>query len=367
MPELQLESITKKYGSVMALNDINLKSDAQEFLVVLGPSGAGKTTLLKVIAGLEKMNSGKVKIDGVDIKYIPPWKRNISMVFENYALYPHLTVFENLAFPLKANKLPLNEINDRVKEIASLLEIENYLSRLPKALSGGQRQRVSLGRALVRKELALMLFDEPLAHLDAKLQHRMRRELKSLCSNCNINTTIIYVTHEYQEALALASRIVVLKDGQIQQVGTPKQIYENPKNIFVAQFVGDPPMNLCTSKVDKFDDKAVFNIGEKNVFVDLTQKPVLEKYIGKFVTFGIRPIDMRASVGEAGQLDGELFFVEKREAMNIATIKTGEKNFIKSLWTSNRIPGLGENVNISFDYNKLLIFDKDNGDNLDNI
>ncbi|MBL4645972.1 MAG: ABC transporter ATP-binding protein [Rhizobiales bacterium] len=242
MADLQLKNIYKSFGTVEVLCDINLKINSGEFVVFIGPSGCGKSTLLRLIAGLEEISSGDMLIDDTLVNDFPPVKRGIAMVFQSYALYPHMTVFENMAFGLKLGKMSKHEMNERVRGAAKILQITEYLERLPKQLSGGQRQRVAIGRAIVRKP-KLFLFDEPLSNLDAALRVETRIEIANLHGNM-ADTTMIYVTHDQVEAMTLADRIVVMNMGNIQQVGTPLELYENPKNIFVAGFIGSPRMNF---------------------------------------------------------------------------------------------------------------------------
>ena len=241
MSSVTLKGVYKKYaGGVVAVSDFNLDVEDKEFIILVGPSGCGKTTTLRMIAGLEEITDGELYIDGKLCNDVPPKERDIAMVFQNYALYPHMTVFDNMAFGLKLRRIPKDEIKRRVDEAARILEIEHLLDRKPAALSGGQRQRVALGRAIVRNPKVFLL-DEPLSNLDAKLRAQMRTELTKL--HIRLNTTFIYVTHDQTEAMTMGTRIVVMKDGFIQQVATPQSLYEEPINLFVATFIGSPQMN----------------------------------------------------------------------------------------------------------------------------
>ena len=241
MPDIELKNVSKQYGSTPVIRDISLKIDTGEFAVLVGPSGSGKSTLLRMIAGLEEISGGTCSIDGRVVNQLPPKKRGVAMVFQNYALYPHMTVFDNLAFALKIQGLGKAEIAERVSEIAGVVELEDYLQRKPAQLSGGQRQRVAMARAMVRNT-GLFLLDEPLSNLDAKLRTQMRVEIRKL--HDRLGATSIYVTHDQTEAMTLADKIVVLNEGRIEQVGTPDELYENPRTRFVAGFLGSPSMNF---------------------------------------------------------------------------------------------------------------------------
>ena len=246
MADIKIDKINKYFGNVHVIKDVSLEIKSQSFTVLVGPSGCGKSTMLRMIAGLEEINSGTISIDGKVVNNLPPKERNIAMVFQSYALYPHMTVFDNMAFGLKLEKRSNDEINDRVQEAARILQIQDYLKRKPKQLSGGQRQRVAIGRAITRKP-KVFLFDEPLSNLDAALRVQMRVELAKL--HDQLNATMIYVTHDQTEAMTLANDIVVLDEGVVSQKGTPMELYNNPKNLFVAGFIGSPKMNFIKSKI----------------------------------------------------------------------------------------------------------------------
>ncbi|QFT88235.1 Trehalose import ATP-binding protein SugC [Bacillus sp. THAF10] len=288
MAELNLDHIYKVYeGNVTAVKDFNLHIKDKEFIVFVGPSGCGKSTTLRMIAGLEEISKGDFSIDGKRMNDVAPKDRDIAMVFQNYALYPHMNVYDNMAFGLKLRKFPKEEIDRRVKEAAAILGLEQYLDRKPKALSGGQRQRVALGRAIVR-DAKVFLMDEPLSNLDAKLRVAMRAEISKL--HQRLQTTTIYVTHDQTEAMTMATRLVVMKDGLIQQVGSPKEVYENPENIFVGGFIGSPAMNFFQGKLED----GAFMIGEQRISVPEGKMKVLrdQGYVGKEVVLGIRPEDI---------------------------------------------------------------------------
>ena len=302
MAELVLKNIYKKYpGGVVAVSDFNMNIKDKEFVIMVGPSGCGKSTTLRMIAGLEEITSGELYIGDRLVNDVAPKDRDIAMVFQNYALYPHMTVFENMAFGLKLRKTPKEEIKRRVEEAARILDIEHLLDRKPKALSGGQRQRVALGRAIVR-EPKVFLLDEPLSNLDAKLRAQMRTELSKL--HQKLGTTFIYVTHDQTEAMTMGDRIVVMKDGFIQQVDTPQHLYDLPCNMFVAGFIGSPQMNFIESKLIKVDGKFFVEFGSEDTkttrgvkyqipLPDSKNKDgVLDAYVDKEVIMGIRPEDV---------------------------------------------------------------------------
>ena len=296
MASLSLRHIYKKYpGGVTAVSDFNLEIKDKEFLVLVGPSGCGKSTTLRMIAGLEEISEGELFIGDRLVNDVAPKDRKIAMVFQNYALYPHMTVYENMAFGLKLRKTPKAEIKRRVEEAAQILDIAHLLDRKPKALSGGQRQRVALGRAIVR-EPKVFLLDEPLSNLDAKLRAQMRTELSKL--HLKLGTTFIYVTHDQTEAMTMGDRIVVMKDGFVQQVDTPQKLYDTPCNTFVAGFIGSPQMNFVEATLIKKDDKFAISFGndERQNIIPLPDSKneggVLEGYVGKKVLMGIRPEDV---------------------------------------------------------------------------
>ena len=289
MANLSLQHIYKIYpGDVTAVKDFNLEIEDKEFIVFVGPSGCGKSTTLRMIAGLEDISKGELYIGDKLVNDVEPKERDIAMVFQNYALYPHMTVFDNMAFALKLRKVPKAEIEQKVTEAAKILDIEHLLKRKPKALSGGQRQRVALGRAIVRHP-KVFLMDEPLSNLDAKLRVQMRTEITKLYRK--LQTTFIYVTHDQVEAMTMGTRIVVMKDGVIQQVDSPINIYNNPANLFVAGFIGSPQMNFLEGKVEKYGNDVCAVFGENKIILPAEKAQILTKsgYVGKSVTFGIRP------------------------------------------------------------------------------
>lgn len=312
MANVTLTNVTKEFEEVTAVNNANLEIRDKEFLVLVGPSGCGKTTTLRMIAGLEEITRGTIEIGDQVVNDVPPKDRDIAMVFQNYALYPHMDVYNNMAFGLKLRKFPKDEIERRVREAARILGIENLLDRKPKQLSGGQRQRVALGRAIVR-EPKVFLMDEPLSNLDAKLRVQMRTELSKL--HDRLQTTVIYVTHDQTEAMTMGDRIVVLRDGFIQQVDDPLTLYNEPVNMFVAGFIGSPAMNFLDAKLLKegndyyLDGAGSFKIKVPEEKVSAT--PEIKQYEGKNVVFGIRPEDLEdAAVADKDAKDSNSFTAE---------------------------------------------------------
>ena len=289
MASVQLENVSKIYpNGVKAVKDFNLDVKDKEFIIFVGPSGCGKSTTLRMIAGLEDISEGTLKIDGKVMNNVEPKDRDIAMVFQNYALYPHMTVFDNMAFGLKLRKVPKDEIKRKVDEAADILGLKPYLDRKPKALSGGQRQRVAMGRAIVRNP-KVFLMDEPLSNLDAKLRVQMRTEISRL--HDRLGATIIYVTHDQTEAMTLGTRIVVMKDGVVQQVDTPQNLYNAPCNLFVAGFIGSPQMNFLDAKITKEGSTVFATIDDAKLEIPAAKAKALEDqgYVGKTVVMGIRP------------------------------------------------------------------------------
>ena len=363
MASLSLKHIYKKYpGGVTAVSDFNLEVKDKEFLVLVGPSGCGKTTTLRMIAGLEEITEGELFIGDRLVNDVAPKDRKIAMVFQNYALYPHMSVYENMAFGLKLNKTPKEEIKRRVEEAARILDITHLLDRKPKALSGGQKQRVALGRAIVRNPMVFLL-DEPLSNLDAKLRAAMRTELTKLHNR--VGTTFVYVTHDQVEAMTMATRIVVMKDGLIQQVDTPQNLYDTPVNIFVAGFIGTPQMNFINGSLEKKGDDVYFNF--ENVSVKLpaekANNPALADYIGKEVVAGLRPECIHDEPMQLAALEDSSFevFVDVTELMGAEIylyLTIGETNLIARV-SSRSASRAGDTIKVAFDTSRLHIFDKD--------
>ncbi|MBE7184028.1 MAG: sn-glycerol-3-phosphate ABC transporter ATP-binding protein UgpC [Methylobacterium mesophilicum] len=308
MANLTLRQVRKAYGQVEILHGIDLDIKSGEFIVFVGPSGCGKSTLLRTIAGLEDISAGTLQIDGETVNDVPPSKRGIAMVFQSYALYPHMTVYDNMAFGMRIARAPKEEIDRRVKSAADILQLTPYLARLPRALSGGQRQRVAIGRAIVRNP-KVFLFDEPLSNLDAALRVATRIEIAKLKESMPA-TTMIYVTHDQVEAMTLADRIVVLKDGYIEQVGSPMELYKNPGNLFVARFIGSPSMNILAAAVSRAGARTEVKLPDGHSVEVPVETPANAQ--GAKVHFGVRPEDLR-EVSEGGSffLEGKVDYVEQ--------------------------------------------------------
>ena len=290
MAKVELKKLVKVYdGNVKAVDEATITINDKEFVVFVGPSGCGKSTTLRMVAGLEDITEGELLIDGRLVNDVPPKDRDIAMVFQNYALYPHMTVYENMAFGLKIRKVAKTEIDQRVREAARILDIEKLLDRKPKQLSGGQRQRVAVGRAIVRKP-KVFLFDEPLSNLDAKLRVQMRAELIDL--HHRLDATMIYVTHDQVEAMTMGDKIVVMRDGKVQQIGSPLYLYNQPVNKFVAGFMGSPPMNFLTVKVTEEGGQVYVGEGSFRLRPQAEHCALLKAYVGKEVTLGVRPEDL---------------------------------------------------------------------------
>jgi multiple sugar transport system ATP-binding protein len=300
MAEVKLTNIAKSYdGKTMTIEDVSFEIQDTEFLVLVGPSGCGKSTILRMIAGLEEITGGDLYIDEVRVNDLQPKDRDIAMVFQNYALYPHMTVYQNMAFGLKIKKVPKKEIDRRVRRAAEILEITELLDRKPKAMSGGQRQRVAIGRAIVR-DPKVFLFDEPLSNLDAKLRVQMRVELQKL--HQKLNATMVYVTHDQTEAMTLGDRIVVLKDGDIMQIGSPMELYNHPQNKFVAGFIGSPPINFIEGLIVR-DETTAFLEERSGMRIDIknVSNDNIHRYIDRKVILGIRPENIKSNAQRAGK------------------------------------------------------------------
>jgi len=339
-----------------AVKDVSFEAEDKEFVILVGPSGCGKSTTLRMIAGLEEINSGEIHIGDRIVNDVPPKNRDIAMVFQNYALYPHMTVYDNMAFALKLRKFKKEEIEKTVIETASLLEIEELLDRKPKQLSGGQRQRVALGRAIVRHP-QVFLFDEPLSNLDAKLRVQMRAEIVKL--HQKLDTTIIYVTHDQVEAMTMANKIVVMKDGKVHQIDSPLEIYNKPVNLFVAGFLGSPSINQFKGKIVQEKDKTFFDEGSFRVEIPSEMKNKLEKY--NEIIMGLRPEDIYDS-----NFDVMAEFPQKIEAVCevvepmgnefIVFLKTKNSN-ITARFDPKKLPKMNEKIGITFDMKKVHFFD----------
>jgi multiple sugar transport system ATP-binding protein len=365
MAGITLESIGKTYpGGVVAVKDFNLTIEDKEFIVLVGPSGCGKSTVLRMIAGLEEITEGKLYIGDKLVNTVAPKDRNIAMVFQNYALYPHMTVYKNMAFSLTLSKTPKNIINQKVHEAAKILDIEHLLARRPKALSGGQRQRVALGRAMVR-DPAVFLLDEPLSNLDAKLRASMRAELAKL--HKNLGTTFVYVTHDQTEAITMGDRIVVMNNGSIQQVDTPQNLYNKPNNLFVAGFIGTPPMNLISGKIVRSQTDYIAQINGNIIPIPQTKVPKdkLAHYEDKEVVIGIRPenLYLDSSIQGNGTLGSLEVTVDLAEMM-------GSELYIYAVYQNSSLiskapvnSGVksGDSIKFIIDSDEIHLFDKETG------
>ena len=357
MAEVVLEHVYKIYpGDVTAVHDACLTIKDQEFVVLVGPSGCGKSTTLRMVAGLEDISKGEIKIDGRVVNDVPPKDRDIAMVFQNYALYPHMSVYDNMAFGLKLRKYPRTEIHRRVVEAAEILGITEYLERKPKALSGGQRQRVAVGRAIVRKPKAF-LFDEPLSNLDAKMRVQMRSEISKL--HASLKSTMIYVTHDQIEAMTMGDRIVVMKDGWIQQVDTPMDLYNKPANQFVAGFIGSPPMNFFTGTVAKKGGGVVFEEGTFTLELPTKAAGLLANRNGQKVVMGVRPEDLsEVAENTPNAIRAKIEVMEIMGAESYLYANTGKSSFTARVQGgSKRV--IGSNVTVAANPDKLRFFEAD--------
>jgi multiple sugar transport system ATP-binding protein len=321
MAEIKIEHVTKRFGSFVAVSDVSLTVDDQEFVVLLGPSGCGKTTLLRTVAGLGIADEGRISVGGRDITYLPPRQRKIAMVFQSYAIFPHMKVYDNISFGLRMNKLDKEEIEQRVNEAAELLHIVELLDRRPGKLSGGQRQRVAVARAIAM-HAEVLLMDEPLSNLDALLRLEMRAELKRLLQE--IRATTIYVTHDQIEALSMGDRIAVMRAGVIQQVDRPSIIYDLPASRFVGGFIGNPPMNFMEGQVQRENGRTVVTIGDFGLVPDDAMQPILRPYDGKPIVVGIRAENMETLNHPADDaLQVRVLVVEPLGAQNLLTVEIG--------------------------------------------
>lgn len=361
MATVLLKNATKVYeGGNVAVKNVTVEINDREFVVLVGPSGCGKSTVLRMIAGLEEITSGEILIDGKVVNNVPPKDRDIAMVFQNYALYPHMSVFENIAFGLKLRKYDQNEIKKRVEEAAVILNLQDYLNRKPRQLSGGQRQRVAVGRAIVRKP-KVFLFDEPLSNLDAKLRVQMRTEISKL--HKNLEATMIYVTHDQTEAMTMGDKIVILKDGEVQQVGAPLELYGKPLNKFVAGFIGSPAMNFIGGKIIKSDK--IYFMPDKlnsNILLDTIHTEKLHPYENKEILLGIRPEDITLTT-ERTQTESIAVKIEVVEPMGNETLIyfTLQDTQIIARVDPNQHFKIGMDYQLQINKNKLHFFNKDNG------
>ncbi len=354
MSKVILRNVNKIYdNNVRVVKDNSLEIHDKEFMVLVGPSGCGKSTTLRMIAGLEEITSGEILIGDRVVNDVLPKDRNIAMVFQNYALYPHMTVFENLSYGLKLRKTPKDEINKRVNEAAEILGLKELLNRKPKALSGGQRQRVAVGRAIVRKP-EVFLFDEPLSNLDAKLRVQMRSEISKL--HKRLQTTIIYVTHDQVEAMTMGDRITVLNGGDIQQVDTPLNLYDNPRNKFVAGFIGSPAMNFFDGKIIRKDGKMIFSSDNINLEIDKERENLLANYVDKEIILGVRPENFE--IAKEGHINAKVDIIEPMGSEIYVYFSVSNSKFVAKF--NERINfKLDEKVMLNIKDNQYHFFDKD--------
>ncbi|RBW69355.1 ABC transporter ATP-binding protein [Bacillus taeanensis] len=359
MASINLNHIYKRYDNkVTAVTDFNLDIQDKEFIVFVGPSGCGKSTTLRMIAGLEEISEGDLFIGDRRVNDVAPKDRDIAMVFQNYALYPHMNVYDNMAFGLKLRKFSKEEIDKRVKEAARILGLENFLDRKPKAMSGGQRQRVALGRAIVRNP-KVFLMDEPLSNLDAKLRVQMRAEISKL--HQRLQTTTIYVTHDQTEAMTMATRIVIMKDGVIQQVGTPKEVYDTPDNVFVGGFIGSPAMNFFNGVLND----GFFKVGNTSIKVPEGKMKMLREqgYLNKEIILGVRPEDIHdepvfIDSNPEAKITTKIEVAELMGAEIYLYSKLAEQDFVARIDSRSDIHN-GDNITLAFDMNKCHFFDKE--------
>jgi multiple sugar transport system ATP-binding protein len=358
MASVSFQNVVKKYGDVLAVNDLNIQVEDKEFLVLVGPSGCGKTTALRSLAGLEEITGGQILIGDRVVNDVAPKDRDIAMVFQSYALYPHLSVYDNMAFGLKLRKTPKEEIKRRVDEAAEVLGIGELLQRKPRQLSGGQRQRVAVGRAIVR-EPKVFLFDEPLSNLDAKLRVQMRAEISKL--HQRLQTTFIYVTHDQIEAMTMATRIAVINKGVLQQLDTPQTLYDRPANLFVAGFIGSPAMNFFSAKVVKDGEKIYVDTGDFKVNIPTGRAAPFKKMGGKEVIFGIRPENIHDPEFAPPNIHGEKVSakVDVTELMGNETLLylvSGKNTFVARVDPRSKLR-VGNSTQVIFDMDNFQIFD----------
>ncbi len=359
MAQVSLRNVSKVYeGGVVAVKDVHLNVENREFLVIVGPSGCGKSTLLRMVAGLEEATGGEIWIDNKLVNHVPPKDRDIAMVFQNYALYPHMTVFDNMAFGLRLRGYSKREVEQRVRDAATILSIEPLLQRKPRELSGGERQRVAVGRAIVRKPV-VFLFDEPLSNLDAKMRVQMRTEIRKL--HLRLQTTMIYVTHDQTEAMTMGDRIVVMNKSLVQQVADPLTIYDHPANRFVASFIGSPPMNFITGAIMRVGQELYFTEGTLRLRVVNEMAARLSSYEHKRVLFGIRPEDLydKLFITDAPEdciITSTVELVEPLGAEVYLHLRVGQHAFIARVGPHDR-PEVNQDIDLVFDMGKVHFFD----------
>jgi multiple sugar transport system ATP-binding protein len=360
MASVTYDHVTKRFGNVTAVNDLDIHVDDKEFLVLVGPSGCGKTTALRLLAGLEDITEGRILIADQVVNDVAPKDRDIAMVFQSYALYPHMSVFDNMAFGLKLRKTPRQEIKRRVEEAAQILGIEHLLDRKPRQLSGGQRQRVAVGRAIVR-EPKVFLFDEPLSNLDAKLRVETRANISKL--HQQLQTTFIYVTHDQTEAMTMATRIAVINKGILQQIDTPQTLYDRPDNLFVAGFIGSPSMNFFNATIRQEDGNLIVDGGSFALQIPKDRDTLYGPYVGKPVIFGIRPEDIHnPDFAPPGIIPRQMeAVVDVTELMGneiFVYLKSGDHSFVARVDPRSRYQ-IGDRINLVFNMDNMHIFDRE--------
>ncbi|MBK8566322.1 MAG: sn-glycerol-3-phosphate ABC transporter ATP-binding protein UgpC [Saprospiraceae bacterium] len=357
MASIRFEQVSKRFDKVTAVDNVSFEVNEGEFMVLVGPSGCGKSTLLRMIAGLEEISEGKLFIDGKVVNDLPPKDRDIAIVFQNYALYPHMTAYENLAFGLKIRGLSKTEIHEKVMEAARVLEIEPLLERKPKAMSGGQRQRVAIGRAIVRNP-KVFLFDEPLSNLDAKLRGQMRLEIARL--HKQLKTTVVYVTHDQVEAMTLGDRIAVVNKGKIQQIATPQQLYDQPTNRFVAGFIGSPPMNFIEGKIEQSQGGLTFSDPTGQLVVPLPDHSVPSAQAGQPLSFAIRPEHLHTHPAKGEQhyaaFTAQVQLVERLGHESFAFASLGGQQVVARLAPEENVT-VGERVQLLAELTKGQFFE----------
>ena len=356
MANVKMSSIFKKFGNTEVIHGIDLEVQDNEFVVFVGPSGCGKSTLLRLIAGLEDVTEGNIEIDGIEVNSLPPAKRGIAMVFQSYALYPHMNVYQNMSFGLRLAKTDKKEIEKQVHEAARILQITELLERKPKELSGGQRQRVAIGRAIVR-DPKVFLFDEPLSNLDAKLRVQMRNELTKL--HRELNATMIYVTHDQIEAMTMADKIVVLREGYVEQIGAPLDLYNNPANKFVAGFIGSPSMNFLDAKLSGITGNNVEFVLEDSKKIKVTCTPRDDISKDETIEVGVRPEHLEIKTDENVKLKGEVFAVERLGGETYLYVKTEHKEEIIVHSSGDKVVNVGDIVGIDFSPINCHLFDEE--------
>ncbi len=358
MAGIRLVNLIKRFGEVEAVKHVNLEVKDGEFTVLVGPSGCGKSTTLRMIAGLEEVSAGEIYIGEKLVNDLAPKNRDIAMVFQEYALYPHMTVYENMSFSLRMRSFSKKEIEQRVREAADILGLNELLQRKPRELSGGQRQRVALGRAIVRKPV-VFLFDEPLSNLDAKLRVHMRAELIKLYNR--LKTTIVYVTHDQVEAMTMGTKIVIMKDGEIHQVGSPMEVYRRPVNQFVASFIGSPAMNFFDSAILSNGDGLLIDAGCFRVPIPAASQSAYQPYAGQEVIFGIRPTDIsqseeRTDEGDIAPIDGLVEVVEPLGAEILLVVKCCDSSFLAMVDAELDVK-IGQTIRLNFNMAKMHVFE----------